>query len=127
MGWGRRRSHFYCEVESSREHTEKILANRNDGLTITAAGWKGAIRLRIGNYTEGDFFELRFIPWRESDSDSKGLLLAQGRLNYDQVGTPIEEAANNHPLVRLTPEMREVLELLQAKRIMTEGIPNTKD
>jgi hypothetical protein len=127
MGFGRK-SHFYCEVESSRAHTEKICADRGDGLTITAAGWKGAIRLRIGHYTtEGDCFELRFIPWQKSESNSSGLLLAEGRLNYDEVGTPIEQAAASYPLVRLTPEMKEVLELLQAKRIMLEGIPNTKD
>jgi hypothetical protein len=131
MSWGRK-AHFYCEVISARRETEAICSTKDRGLEITAAGWHGAIELHVRSIADEDYFEVRFIPWKKSDSDSKGVTLARGRLNFDEYGNELAGLIDNDNrgrcLVRLDKDMIEVMELIKAKQIMLGGgIPNTTD
>jgi hypothetical protein len=120
MGWNRK-SHFYCEVESSRAHTERICANAKDGLMITAAGYKGAIKLHIfENSISGDRFEIEFIPWLKSEKKGPPVTIARGRLDYDA-------HADGQTVVRLDAKLVEAFTYVRAKEIMMEGIPHTTD
>lgn len=122
MGWGRK-SHFYCEVKSSRaKGIDKICSTRERGLHATLAGWYGAIEVSLYGFNE-DRFTVTFMPWEKSEAFGSGIVLANGALNYDQYGPKLQNLLpGNAPMVRLDQDVLAALEFVRAKQIMMEGI-----
>lgn len=71
---------FYGTLQGQRGEATR-LGSKASGLTTTAAGWKGAIKVNIWHDEEHDQdqFEVRLTPWSYSGGEEK--VLAQGVLD----------------------------------------------
>jgi hypothetical protein len=68
--------HFYGQVEGSRNPVSR-LGGKN--LRTVAAGWRGAISVRIWADGDEDKYAVYLTPWQGSGGDSR--LLAEGVLD----------------------------------------------
>lgn len=74
-------SHFYGKVHGNRGEATRC-GSAASGMTSVAAGWKGAIRVRVWNDEEDvDRFEVSLEPWMGSPGRARSLV--SGHLNSD--------------------------------------------
>lgn len=73
---------FYGEVQGGRGATSR-LGGKDAGIRTTAAGWRGAIKVRTWHDDEGDCdrFEVRLTPWKNSGGHER--IIAEGVLDVD--------------------------------------------
>jgi hypothetical protein len=73
-------AHFYGSTQGRAGEATR-LGTATTGLTSTAAGWHGAIEVRVDHDSEEkrDYFHVWLIPWQSSDGEAQ--LLATGPLD----------------------------------------------
>ena len=73
-------SHFYGVLEGSRVQATRC-GTKSSGVNVTAAGWRGAVNVRVWYDADKDRDEYRVYlePWHGSGGGSR--LLAAGVLN----------------------------------------------
>jgi hypothetical protein len=71
-------SRFYGTLQGNRGKGTRC-GTKKSGITTHAAGWGGAIRVKVFEYGGDDCFLVELVPWHGSGGKSR--LLAVGKLN----------------------------------------------
>lgn len=82
-------SHFYGVLEGSRGQATRC-GTKSSGVNVTAAGWRGAVGVRVWYNADKDRDEYRVYlePWQGSGGHSR--LLSYGVLNATIADTDVE-------------------------------------
>ena len=70
-------AHFYGTLQGARGKATRC-GSKGSGIETTAAGWGGAVTVRVYEHDGADCFEVTLHPWQGSGGQSK--LLARGAL-----------------------------------------------
>lgn len=72
-------SHFYGQLYGTRPAPVNRCATKNNGLLCIAAGWRGAVTVRLSHIDGRDRYEIALEPWHGSAGKTR--ILASGLLD----------------------------------------------
>lgn len=125
-------AHFYAQMKGNKGEATRC-GTKGSGMSVQAAGWKGAIDVQLTARNDHDCYVVRLTPWMSSGGFAR--IIAEGKLdsvqgidlamvNMRKALRDIQEQAENtrNPSPKQREQIMQVSNMVHLMQNVLEGV-----